>query len=297
MLQRHGILLLFLFFSPLPEKCQGADVPPSLAIIQPGRPGSPKAAEGFLARLGEYLASQTKLARPTLSYQNTPKEALVGLEKKNPDLGIVSLGFYLEHRKRFGLKAVLEAYPLRKYVLVASEGKVKTAADLDGKLVMGGPLYEPKFVRRILFPEAEKTAASLAGWKGASAWIPKPTTRVSSALYQLGKNRIQAVLLYDSQYESMKNLGRLKKVEKVIESSYYPPAVIVAFRGAFKSAAAVSEEQRLLITALEKISTVKDAGGILQQMGCEEFRRVRSGWLSEVEKKYHFERGEKSEEK
>ena len=297
MLQRRGILLLFLFFSPFPEKCRGADVPPSLAIIQPGRPGSPKAAEGFLARLGEYLASQTKLARPTLSYQNTPKEALVGLEKKNPDLGIVSLGFYLEHRKRFGLKAVLEAYPLRKYVLVASEGKVRTATDLDGKLVMGGPLYEPKFVRRILFPEDEKTAASLAGWKGASAWIPKPTTRVSSALYQLGKNRIRAVLLYDSQYESMKNLGRLKKVEKVIESSYYPPAVIVAFRGAFKSAAAVSEEQRLLITALEKISTVKDAGGILQQMGCKEFRRIRSGWLSEVEKKYHFERGEKSEEK
>ena len=297
MLQRRGILLLFLFFSPFPEKCRGADVPPSLAIIQPGRPGSPKAAEGFLARLGEYLASQTRLARPTLSYQNTPKEALVALEKKNPDLGIVSLGFYLEHRERFGLKAVLEAYPLRKYVLVASEGEVKTAADLDGKLVMGGPLYEPKFVRRVLFPKAEKTAASLAGWQGSSAWIPKPTTRVSSALYQLGKNRIRAVLLYDSQYESMKNLGRLKKVEKVIESSYYPPAVIVAFRGALKSAAAVSEEQRLLITALEKISTVKDAGGILQQMGCKEFRRVRSGWLSEVEKKYHFERGEKSEEK
>ena len=297
MLQRRGILLLFLFFSPFPEKCRGADTPPSLAIIQPGRPGSPKAAEGFLARLGEYLASQTRLARPTLSYQNTPKEALVALEKKNPDLGIVSLGFYLEHRKQFGLKAVLEAYPLRKYVLVASEGEVKTAADLDGKLVMGGPLYEPKFVRRVLFPKAEKTAASLAGWQGSSAWIPKPTTRVSSALYQLGKNRIRAVLLYDSQYESMKNLGRLKKVEKVIESSYYPPAVIVAFRGALKSAAAVSEEQRLLITALEKISTVKDAGGILQQMGCKEFRRIRSGWLSEVEKKYHFERGEKSEEK
>jgi hypothetical protein len=297
MLQRRGILLFFLFFSPFPEKCRGSDTAPSLAIIQPGRPGSPKAAEGFLARLGEYLASQTKLARPSLSYQNKPEEALAALEKKNPDLGIVSLGFYLEHRKRFGFKAVLEAYPLRKYVLVASEGKVKTASDLDGKLVMGGPLYEPKFVRRILFPETEKTAASLAGWKGASAWVPKPTTRVSSALYQLGKNRIRAVLLYDSQYESMKNLGRLKKVEKVIESSYYPPAVIVAFRGAFKSAATVSEEQRLLITALEKISTVKDAGGILQQMGCKEFRGIRSGWLSEVEKKYHFERGEKSEEK
>ena len=297
MLQRRGILLLFLFFSPFPEKCRGVDTPPSLAIIQPGRPGSPKAAEGFLARLGEYLASQTKLARPSLSYQNTPKEALAALEKKNPDLGMVSLGFYLEHRKRFGLKAVLEAYPLRKYVLVASEGKVKTASDLDGKLVMGGPLYEPKFVRRILFPEAEKTAARLAGWKGASAWVPKPTTRVSSALYQLGKNRIRAVLLYDSQYESMKNLGRLKKVEKVIESSYYPPAVIVAFRGALESAEAVSEEQRLLINAMEKISTVKDAGEIVQQMGCKGFRKIRPGWMGEIEKKYHFERGEKNEKK
>ena len=72
MLQQRGILLLFLFFSQFPEKCRGADDPPSLAIIQPGRPGSPKAAEGFLARLGEYLASQTGLARPSLSYQNSP---------------------------------------------------------------------------------------------------------------------------------------------------------------------------------------------------------------------------------
>ena len=297
MLQRRGYFLILLIFFSCPGKTPGADEATSLAIIQPGRPGSPKAAEGFLARLGDYLASQTKLARPSLSYQNKPEEALAALAKKTPDLGIVSLGFYLEHRKRFGLEAVLEAYPLRKYVLVASKGKVRTAADLDGKLVMGGPLYEPEFVRRILFPGAEKAAASLPGWKGADAWVPKPTTGVSSALYQLGKDRIQAVLLYDTQYESMKNLGRLKKVEKVIESSYYPAAVIVAFRGALKSAAAVSEEQRLLINALEKISTVKDAAGILQQMGCKEFRRVRSGWLNEVEKKYHFEREEKNEEK
>ena len=297
MLIRRRFLLVFLFFSPCAEKCGAADDAPSLVIIQPGRPGSPKAAEGFLARLGDYLAARTKLPRPSLSYNNKPADALSMLKKTQPDLGIVSLGFYLEYRDSFGLKPVLEAYPLKKYVLVASEGNLKTAADLDGKLVMGGPLYEPKFVRRILFPPDGKAAKTLPGWKGAAAWLPKPTTKVSAALYQLGKNRVQAVLLHDSQYESMKTLGRLKKVEKVIESAYYPPAVIVAFRGAFKSAEAVSEEQRLLINALEMISSVKDAGEIVQQMGCKEFRKIRPEWLSDVEKKYHFERGEKSEKK
>ena len=289
---------LVTFFSPFcGEKCGAADEAPCLVIIQPGRPGSPKTAEGFLSRLGDYLARSTKLPKPSLSYQNKPADALSMLKKTLPDLGIVSLGFYLEYHERFGLKPVLEAYPLKKYVLVASEGNLKTAADLDGKLVMGGPLYELNFVRRILFPPGEKTAAALPGWKGTDAWLPRPTTKVSAALYQLGKGRVEAVVLHESQYKSMKTLGRLKKVEKVMESSYYPPAVIVAFRGALKSAEAVSEEQRLLINAMEKISTVKDAGEIVQQMGCKGFRKIRPGWMGEIEKKYHFERGEKNEKK
>ena len=103
------------------------------------------------------------------------------------------------------------------------------------------------------------------------------------------------MLLRGKQYEAMKKLGRLKKVEKVIESEYYPPAVIVAFRGALKSTEAVSEEQRLLINAMEKISKVKEAGEILQQMGCQGFRKIRPGWMGDIEKKYLFERGEKNE--
>lgn len=295
MLKTRIIVLVCLFFPPNSEKCRANEEAPSLAVIQPGRPGSPRAAEGFLARLADYLAASTGLPKPALSYQNNPGDALRELEKQLPEVGIVSLGFYLEYAGRFGLKPILEAYPLEKYVLVASEGNVKKAADLDGKLVMGGPFHEPKFVKKILFPPNAKAAAALAGWKGSDGWVPRPTTKVSAALYQLGKNRVQAVLLHGSQYESMKKLGRLKKVEKVIESEYYPPAVIVAFRGALKSADAVSEEQLLLINAMEKISTVKDAREILQQMGCKGFRKIRPARMNEIERKYHFERGEKNE--
>ena len=295
MLKTRIFVLICLFFLPVSEKCHGNEDSSSLAVIQPGRPGSPRAAEGFLLRLADYLNTSTNLPKPALGYQNDPAEALKELDKHLPAVGIVSLGFYLEYAERFGMRPMLEAYPLEKYVLVASEGTVKNAADLDGKVVMGGPLYEPKFVSRILFPPRAKAAAALAGWQGTGSWLPKPTTKVSSALYQLSKNRVQAVLLHGKQYESMKKLGRLKKVEKVIESEYYPPAVIVAFRGALKSTEAVSEEQHLLINAMEKISTVKKAREIVQQMGCQGFRKIRPGWMGEIEKKYLFERGEKNE--
>ncbi len=295
MLKMRIFVLICLFFLLVSEKSRGDEDASGLAVIQPGRPGSPRAAEGFLLRLGNYLATSTNLPKPALSYQNDPAEALKELDKQLPAVGIVSLGFYLEYADRFGMRPLLEAYPLEKYVLVASEGTVKKAADLDGKVVMGGPFHEPKFVSRILFPPKAKATAALAGWKGTGSWVPKPTTKVSSALYQLGKNRVQAVLLHGNQYESMKKLGRLKKVEKVIESEYYPPAVIVAFRGALKSTEAVSEEQRLLMNAMEKISTVKEAREIVQQMGCQGFRKIRPGWMGEIEKKYLFERGEKNE--
>ena len=50
-----------------------------------------------------------------------------------------------------------------------------------------------------------------------------------------------------------------------------------------------------MINAMEKISKVKEAGEILQQMGCQGFRKIRPGWMGDIEKKYLFERGEKNE--
>ena len=54
MLKTRIFALGCLFFLPLTEKCHGDEGTSSLALIQPGRPGCPRAAEGFLLRLSGY---------------------------------------------------------------------------------------------------------------------------------------------------------------------------------------------------------------------------------------------------
>ncbi len=124
---------------------------PYFVIIQPGYPGSTAEAENFIQDLAGELS---KLGGPENlrgSYYNETKAALQAIEEKDPAFGIVSLGFFLAHEKKFQLEPVLESRPLARFYLVVQKGEPVQLQDLAGKEVAGTPFHEMEFVRRILF--------------------------------------------------------------------------------------------------------------------------------------------------
>lgn len=201
---------------------------PAMVIVQPGYPGSTEDARGFMAELSAHVARKAELAGLTGAYHNEEKAALLAIEKDRPSFGVVSVGFYLGHRKELGLQALLQTKPTDSFVVVVRAGDVKGLEGLKGEPVAGGPLHERKFLERIIF----------RGKADISTWNLQPTLRASRALRDmLDRKKHRAVVLMGRDHRALSPLYPGKTLEKLHESEYYPPAFLVAFcaRGAGKA--------------------------------------------------------------
>lgn len=266
--------------------------PPRMIIIQPGYPGSTRDAEGFMGQLSAYLEGKGGLQGLSGEYHNEEKLALSALGEKKVSFGLVSLGFYLAHREKLGLRALLESKPKDNFVVVARVGDVKDPASLTGQPVAGGPLQEAPFLERI----------ALQGKASVASWDQKPVLFASRALRDLvERKKYAAVVLTGRDHAAFKELYA-KTLEKILESDYYPASLLVAFdarrdersregRAQGLSEEGLSEElkkrlEKRIVRAFSGLSGDPRGKEILKTMGAEGFEEVRKDWLKELEGKY-----------
>jgi hypothetical protein len=195
-------------------------VPPRFVIVQPGYPGTTKDAEEFVGTLAAYVDGKAGLTGLAGEYHNDEKGALQAIEKLQPPFGIVSLGFYLAHRRDLGLKPLLQSEPKDNFVILARPGEVKDPSELKGKAVAGPTLQELPFLQRVVF----RGKADVASWD--SKIMPHASRTVRDLV---DKKKHQAAVLTGRDYGSLKKLYPAKSLEKIAESEYYPPALLVAF--------------------------------------------------------------------
>ncbi|MBN1441756.1 MAG: hypothetical protein JXA90_03555 [Planctomycetes bacterium] len=284
-------LLFLLLLGPLApavaEEVQTSAPGPLLVVVQPGYPGSPRDAQPFMRRLAAYLAEKAAWEGLRCEYHNVPDEALAALEKARASAGIVSLGFYLRHRKTLGLRAVLESRPEERFCLVAAAGAGRPKpADLAGQPVAGGALYEYEFLRRVAFADLE----------GVGSWKLEPSLRISRSLRRLERGEHRGLVLTGREHRALEKASLAKSLEKIAESDYYPPALYVVFEGVQETAEreaprpeerdADAQAARRASEALRRLDGDPEGKEILETMGNEGFRPVRSEWLEELEKRY-----------
>ncbi|MCZ6794123.1 MAG: hypothetical protein O7J95_10985 [Planctomycetota bacterium] len=293
-----------------------------MIVVQPGYPGSTRDAEGFMKRLCAYLyaeagerdgegrpAALPRVTGPRVTglsatYHNVPAEALAALEQLSFSCGIVSLGFYLEHREELGIRVLLEASPEGRFYLVASrKGDEDRGRSLVGQPVVGGPLYELEFLRRLAF----RDVADVETWKAV------PTLKISRGLRKMKRGEYRAAVLNSREYGTLEKLGRLKELDTVHRSDAFPVALFVTIAGfpATKTGTTkpgagsapgrkrgpgrkdVDARKRALDRFASRLALVvrdmsKNSVGkeILETMGCDGFRTVRAKRLEELEKRY-----------
>jgi hypothetical protein len=296
-------------------------------VVQPGYPGSTGDAAGFLRRLAAYLEKKTGIQGLQGTYYNETKPVLAALKssstasstaKTGPAgktsgpvaLGVVSVGFYLEHRHTFGMKALLESRPHDNFVVVARHGDLKKPADLKGEPVAGGPLHERLYLERTVFAkrpgggvnESAENPSKKAPSLDIASWRLVPTLRASRALRNLlRRKKYRAVVVTGTDYRVLSQLYRAKTLEKIAESEYYPTAFVVAFGKAAAAATAETAEETLLSVEETKevegaflgLSRDPEGKGILETMGAEGFAAIRAGWLKELEGDFDAQSEEK----
>jgi hypothetical protein len=298
---------------------------PRMVIVQPGYPGSTKDAEGFMATLTDYLAKKMKLPGLAGEYHNDVAKALEAIHARPPIFGLVSLGFYLEHRRALGLEATLVATPEDHFVIVARPHEVPSLAALRGQPVAGGPLAELRFLDRVVFGET----------CGIAAWDSRPTLQVSRVLRELANRKedpaakkkdpaakkplYMAVVLTGRDYEAFKDLYSEDAIVPVEESESFPPSILVTFhpreadpapvgtllvsgggggpadgamaKGPSKKEGDVPlvEQKRFrekLVRAFEELSDDPKGKVIVETMGTEGFEEFSPDWLKDLDGKY-----------
>jgi hypothetical protein len=219
-LEPHAAVLpAVLLLAGVPSAGAAETPAPRYVIIQPGYPGSTGDARNFMATLTEYLTEKAGLKGLDGEYHNETRAGLAHVASARPTFGVVSLGFYLAHRKQLELKPLLQAKPRDRLLVVARAGDVKDPAALKGEPVAGGPLHEPEFLARVAFH----------GKADVASWDRQAVLHASRALRDLtGRRRYRAVVLTGRDHAALEGLYPAKTLEIILESDYYPPALVVA---------------------------------------------------------------------
>ncbi|MCX6348117.1 MAG: hypothetical protein NTV79_01235 [Candidatus Aureabacteria bacterium] len=187
-----------------------------VVIVFPGAPDLEKEAGKFVVQLTALIAREAGVDPSALHghFFGSAPSALEYLGSHRDSFIIASLGFFLSHRDSLKLQPLasveMTAGPNDRYFLVIRKGKYASLDDLKGKTLAGNTLYEdPAFLSKIVFDGKIDVS---------SYFILKATPRPLSALRQLIEDKLDAVLLDQVQYESLKTLAIFSRIETIFTS-------------------------------------------------------------------------------
>ena len=195
----------------------------ALVFCAPGYPGTTEEAQprmdDLAAALGEL--AQWPTGRLSAVYFPQEKAGLARVAQPDAALLLAPLPFFLAKEKELGLTARLQvlqkgAAATQRWTLVAKQGHLKAAQDLDGWALFSTAGYAPAFVR-----------AALAGFGPLPATV-KVTAggQVLSSLRKASTGEKLAVLLDAEQAASLTTLPFAAELEAVHVGPALPVAVL-----------------------------------------------------------------------
>ena len=216
----HILVLTFFLVPSAP-----AGEPVCMVFCAPGAPGTTADAQPVLDRFaaGVGKAAGWDDGGLVAVYHESGPAGLERLKSKDAAVAVVTLPFYLAHRKELRLEPMLTAVANWEgdgaWSLAAARGKLAGPADLSGWTVTGLPAYHEGLVRGPVL----------------SAWGDLPenvevvfTSRTLSALRKASRGEKLAVLLDRAQVDALPSLPYGEALEVVHVSGPMPGSLLCA---------------------------------------------------------------------
>jgi len=194
------------------------------------------------------------------------------LTEKKPHFISPSLGFFLEQGENDRLVPLVQPRANGRstdtWRVIVLKGTFGSLDELKGKTLSGPLCAEPDFLDRIVFRGAVKSADHFA---------LKPSKRALRPLRKLARGRLDAVLVNEQQYRSLKSLPFFDDLDTVFTSKPFPLLGIVAVKS--ESSAA---EQRRFAGALDEFCDHPDGKQFCDLFGVDDFIPVEPTVYDEV---------------
>ncbi len=247
-------------------------------ICHTGSVATAEDAQPYIDGFGSYLAKRLGWGEGTweVRFENKRKKGVGALREWTPAYATLSLGIFLEKEKSERLKPLVMARvngrTNNKYYVLVQKGAVKSLDELAGKSLAGSVVDDPDFLSKVVF------AGKLDAGKH---FVLQQTARPLRAIRKVTKGKLDAVLVDDIQFQSLKGLPLFAKLDVVYESADIPNLGMVYVEGR-----ASADDIRKFADAL--VQMCKDAEGkkMCESFAVEGFEHVPAGALDGVRKLY-----------
>ena len=273
---KRAVMSIAVLLVTIPVMAQDADQKPSLVVCYTtgsvNRRQAKKATNSMLGVL-EGLAGW-KQGSYQSEFTSKSKECLDLLKQKTTHFISPSLGFFLKHRKEYGLIPIarprVQGRTTDRWYLIVRKGSFQKLDDLKGK-TLGGPLVDDvEFLRRVVF-------------KGridpASFFVLKRSSRVLRSLRKPAKGKLDAVLVNQQQYEALPSLPFAKDLVPVFKSDPMPIPSLLAVKSR-----TTARERKDLAKAFAAFCKTPKGKGFCQMFGIDTFEPVQEKEYRAVEK-------------
>ncbi len=230
-MSHSGTLATFLFLLALAMVGSlAAGAPPAgVVVCAPGYPGSTAEAQPVMDAFAVALAAAAHRAAGSVTavYQATEEGGAAAIGTPQTALALVTLPFFLEHRKDLDLEPAAQAVPvgrsaLEPWVLVAGRGTVRGPAALAGWELRSLAGFSPRFVRRVALGDwGELPESTRIRFTGA----------VLSGLRRAAAGRQVAVLLDGEQAAALDGLPFRDSLEILHRSPPLPVSILCTVHG------------------------------------------------------------------
>ncbi len=248
----------------------------TMVVCAPGYPGSTAEAQPAMDGYATAVAAAAGWDATELGaeYFETEEAGVARFAESDVVLGLVTLPFFLEHRKELGLQPEALAVPtgrkpLESWSLVAGKGAVNGPADLDGWELVSLAGHSEAFVR----------GPALGDW----GELP-PTLKITfsgavlSSLRKAAKGEKIVVLLDAEQADALDRLPFAGDLEVVHRSPPLPVSVVCSVGGRLSR-----ERARAIVETLIRLADLPEASEALAGVRIDRVDRVDTAALDRAE--------------
>ncbi len=175
-----------------------------LVICMPGSPGSTAGAKTYMAPFFRRIESLAGWPASTINGSFHPRYSgcLSRIRSSKPGFAVLSLGVYLEQRKRYKMRVIgrvdISYGSGNRLYLVVKKGKYTSLAQLKGKRLTSDHLEETKFLNKVMFGGKIDVATH---------FTLKKVRATTKGMRDVKRGRADATIINDEQLRLMKRRG------------------------------------------------------------------------------------------
>lgn len=272
------LVLVGFFLTPLSKPVYGAEKI-NFAVLFLGGPDTGAEGEKIITQFMASLTKLTSMKKDSLQgkYFNNIMDAKTYIQQNKNSYIMGSLGFYLTNKKTMNLSplatVMIGGDDKEQYLLIVKKGSYKSLKDLKGKVLAGNVLYEDaKFINTMIFDNKINVTKHFQ---------LKPSSRPLSAVRKLTSGQVDAVLLNNMQYNSLKNLDLFSKIEVVHQSPKMPALGLMMVNTKTNKAA-----KDKIVNAVTRMCNQADTKEACKNFGIDGFNKLEAETLKNEITKY-----------